>query len=119
MAACLRGFVPATTCAASWLQLQRPFTCGLVVCGLLSLHLGRSQPSLRMWWLCDCLLSLGELQVLVLPMPREHAAMLWSIDHCVFLAQVNMVMAAAWRRACAASAGQTHQSPGGGSVTVS
>ena len=48
MAACLRGFGPATTCAASWLQLQRPSTCSLMVHGLLRLHLGRSQASVRM-----------------------------------------------------------------------
>ena len=51
MAACLRGSGPATTCAASWLQLQRPSTRGLMVYGLLRLHLGRSQPSVRTWWL--------------------------------------------------------------------
>ena len=64
---------------ASWLQLQRSSTCGLMVYGLLRLHLGRSQPSVRTQWLCDCLLSLEELQVVAMPTPRKHAAMLPSM----------------------------------------
>ena len=79
MAACLCGFGPATTCAASWLQLQRPSTRGLMVHGLLRLHLGRSQPSVRTWWLCGCRLSLEVAQVVAMPRPRKHAAML----HCM------------------------------------
>ena len=79
MAACLRGFGPATTCAASWLQLQRSSTCGLMIYGLLRLHLGRSQPSVRTWWLCDCLLSLEEPRIVAMPTPRKHAAALHSM----------------------------------------
>ena len=79
MAACLRGVGPATTCAASWLQLQRSSTCVLMICGLLSLHLGRSQPSVRTWWLCDCLLSLEEPRIVSMPIPRKHAAALHSM----------------------------------------
>ena len=79
MAACLRGSGPATTCTASWLQLQRSSTCGLMVCCLLRLHLGRSQPSARSCWLCDCLLSLEEPQAVAMPMLRKHAAVLHSM----------------------------------------
>ena len=77
MAACLRGCGPATTCAASWLLLQRPSTCGLTVHGLLRLHLGRSPPSVRTWRLCDCLLE--EPQVVAMPRPRKHAVVLHSM----------------------------------------
>ena len=79
MAACLRGFGPTTIYAASWLQLQRSSTYVLMTYGLLSLHLGRSQPSVRTWWLCDCLLSLEEPHIVAMPTPRKHAAMLHSM----------------------------------------
>ena len=83
-----------------------------MVHGLLKLHLGRSQPSVRTWWLCACLLSQEGPQVVAAPMPRKHAAML-NIDHRVILAQVHRVMAAAWRRACAASAPRRPAPPPG------
>ena len=95
MAACLRGVGPATACAASWLQLTEAIHLWSDGPGLLRLHrAGHSHQSARggSW---ASVLSLGAPQVVAVPMPRGHAAVLCSnILICVCLAQVHMSSAA-------------------------
>ena len=114
MAACLRGVGPATACDASWLQLTEAIHLWSDGAWLAQAApgAGHSHRSPR-GGSCACLLSLGAPQVVAVPMPRRHAAMLYSSNHCVHSVQVHMVMAAAWRRACAASAPRRPAPPPG------